>query len=232
MIAHRLLSLAFAASLLPAAALAADLAPQPVEPVAPTALPFSWTGFYVGVNAGYGFGGDDRVGVWQAGTNFGSPGTIKGSGFVGGAQAGYNYQMDNFVLGLETDFQGADVNQSVHGAVDGEPAHANSRVNWYGTLRPRVGYAIDHTLLYVTGGLAYANIDYKMNALGTSFSESNTRVGWTAGGGVEQAITDNFTVKLEYGYIGIPKYTAGPPSLYTKSTPGFHTVRLGVNYKF
>lgn len=230
----RLMSLLLATAALPGAAFAADLAPTPTEPVPPVVAPLSWAGFYAGVNAGYAFAGDDRVGVHVDGTYLGDLGTRHQSGFLAGAQVGYNYQIDNFVLGLETDFQGAAIKDSVTGTVAGVAGRGNAKTNWYGTLRPRLGYAFDSTLVYATGGLAYGQVDYKMTYDGVSVHDSATRVGWVVGAGIEQALTDHLSAKIEYQYVNLGSYRINNAdgSLGTKPTNDFHSVRVGLNYKF
>ncbi|WP_413992044.1 outer membrane protein [Labrys okinawensis] len=228
----RSLPAAFAVIAIPAATMAADLAPNRIEPIAPV-MPYSWAGFYVGANAGYAFGGSDEVGLWHNSTKDGIIGKIGGKGFVGGVQAGYNYQIDNFVLGLEADIQGGAVTDSVSNAALDGGSRAHSKINWYGTLRPRVGYAIDRTLIYATGGLAVAGVDYQLSATNYgAFSKTSTKAGWTVGAGIEQAITDNISVKLEYDYVGFERYRTGNTNLYSYPTPSFHAIRVGVNYKF
>lgn len=194
---------------------------------------FSWTGFYAGVNAGYGFGGDDRVGVRVDGDYLGHIGTLEQSGFLGGAQIGYNYQMNQFVLGIEADFQGAGLDDSTSGDIEGVNVHAKSSIDWFGTLRPRLGYAWDRTMIYGTGGLAYGRVNYKMSAGGETFiDEDKTRAGWVAGAGVEHAFTDHLTAKLEYQYLNFGEYTVAGEGISTKATPDFHSIRIGLNYKF
>ncbi|EJN06078.1 outer membrane protein [Phyllobacterium sp. YR531] len=194
---------------------------------------FVWTGFYAGLNAGYGFGGDDRVGIRSGGDFIGNIGTIEQSGFVGGAQIGYNYQINNFVLGIETDFQGAGLDDTTSGELVGVDIHAKSSIDWYGTLRPRVGYAWDRTLIYGTGGLAYGRVNYKMSADGDQFmNEKKTRAGWVAGAGIEHAFTDHVTAKLEYQYINFGDYTVESEGVSTRASPDFHSIRIGLNYKF
>ncbi|WP_454851028.1 outer membrane protein [Rhizobium binxianense] len=209
---------------------AADLsvvnpAPEPVvEPA------FSWTGFYLGVNAGGGFAGDDEVGLSAGETFIGKFGSLEASGFFGGAQLGYNYQLDsNWVIGLETDFQGG----KIHDSVTENGLHSSSKVNWYGTLRPRVGYSFDHTLLYGTGGLAYGHVDYKSSVDGVDLiDQDKTRVGWVLGAGLEHAFTDHLTAKLEYQYVNFEDFHARGGDFSSKVTPDFHSVRVGLNYKF
>ncbi|MBB3020744.1 outer membrane immunogenic protein [Microvirga lupini] len=171
-----------------AAASAADLPVRsaPPAPIIAAAPIFTWTGFYAGVNAGWGWRNDDSESVIIGG---GAPGTLffdnnNDGGFTGGAQIGYNYQIGSFVLGLETDIQWADTNQDVR--VSFVPAAApgtfvpgefrDDLSDWFGTLRVRAGVAFDRVLIYATGGLAY--------------TDNNT--GWVAGGGVEWALPVNW----------------------------------------
>ncbi|MHC1551814.1 outer membrane protein [Phyllobacterium sp. K27] len=194
---------------------------------------FVWTGFYAGVNAGYGFGGDDRVGVHAGGVYLGNIGKIEQSGFIGGGQIGYNYQMNNFVLGIEADFQGAGLDDSTSGDIEGFDVHAKSSIDWYGTLRPRLGYAWDRTMVYGTGGLAYGRVNYKMSVDGEQFmNEDKTRAGWVAGAGIEHAFTNHVTAKLEYQYINFGDYTVESEGISTRASPDFHSIRVGLNYKF
>jgi outer membrane immunogenic protein len=171
-----------------AAAFAADLPAReaPPAPIIAAAPIFTWTGFYAGVNAGWGWRSDDRQSVILGGA---APGTLNfdnnnDGGFTGGGQIGYNYQIGSFVIGLETDIQWADTDQNVDVAF--VPAGApgtfvpgtfdNNLSDWFGTVRARAGVAFDRVLIYATGGLAYTD---------------NT-TGWVAGGGVEWALPVNW----------------------------------------
>ncbi|MFD9896896.1 outer membrane protein [Mesorhizobium sp. NPDC059025] len=211
-------------------AFAADLMTDNSPPEPALKPVFSWTGFYAGVSVGGGFGGNDEVGLRSSGVFLGSFGTMEGSGFIGGGQIGYNQEIGgNWVVGLETDFQGANIKDSVvRGGV-----HSSSKINWFGTVRPRVGYIYGSTLLYGTGGLAYGNIAYRIDVGGISaFDASKTKAGWTLGGGIEHAFTDHISAKLEYQYVDFGKYTISGTGLSTEATPDFHSVRVGLNYKF
>lgn len=214
---------ALALGLLSTSAFAADLPSRKVAPAAPVtyAPAFTWTGFYVGANAGYGFGQ-----ITKAGTLFNDP-----SGFVAGGQIGYNYQMNNIVFGLEGDLQYADLRDkaSPAGVLAGLPAGTKNGVEWFGTIRPRVGLAADRALFYVTGGLAYGN--QKLNIPGVG-SGDNVNIGWAAGGGVEYAFTNNWTAKVEGLYVNLDSHNYVPARPATKSGTEFGVVRAGVNYKF
>lgn len=222
----KLLSAGVVAALLASTtAFAADLPSRKQAPVAPVvyAPAFTWTGAYVGLNAGYGFGK-----ITKAGTYFEDP-----KGFVGGGQVGYNYQLpNNVVVGVETDLQYADLRSKVNatGVAAGLPAGTKNGVEYFGTVRPRVGYAMDRTLLYVTAGLAYGN--QKLNVPGVG-SGSSTNLGWTAGGGAEYAFTNNITGKVEGLYVNLDNHNyVATTRVSTKSGSEFGVVRAGVNYKF
>jgi len=206
---RKLLLATAAAVLLSTPTLAADLAPAPVEP-APVYMPFSWTGFYVGVHAGYAWGDveddlDDRF------EENGHPVDHKASdfdidGFIGGAHAGYNVQFDSFVIGLEgdIDFAGADGDHDF--SADGGDITGNLSLDssWQASIRARAGFAFDRTLIYATGGVAFADADLEFNGSDDvgdfDFSDGQTFTGWTIGLGAEYAFTDNVIARLEARY--------------------------------
>jgi len=226
-----------------AVANAADLAMAPVEPAPPIVYAFSWTGFYVGANIGYGFGGDDRVGERSDfGSNFPNVDKFELSGVFGGLQGGYNYQMGSFVFGLEADIQAAGIDDDINASTGIIDWTGKSELNWFGTVRPRIGFAWDRALIYATGGVAFGGVDYKIHADDgfTTLDQKNddTLVGYAVGAGVEYAFTDNWTAKLEYQYVNfgsenVSGTTADGSAVWTTvETPDFHSVRLGINYKF
>jgi len=221
---------------------------------------FSWTGGYVGINAGYAGGKfksdfTDLKPTKKALT----PGALHGlwsvtaSGFVGGVQAGYNWQLDNgIVLGAEADFQGStlksDITITDHYSTYSEYTKLMTKVEWWGTVRARLGYTpVEKLLVYATGGLAYGKVknSYNFDRVYSStiadqnwnYSHSTTKTGWTVGTGVEYAITNNWTFKSEYLYTDLGK-TKGYADLGSanrgdvSSDVKFHTVRVGLNYKF
>jgi outer membrane immunogenic protein len=229
------LCLTIAAITTASSVMAADLPSKKPPPPALLSVPSTWTGFYAGLNAGYGFGGSDRVGIRHNGALLGNIGTSEQSGFVGGVQAGYSYQFsNNVVAGIETDFQGATLTDSRHGVIDRLNASAKPKTPWYGTVRPRLGYAFGNTLIFGTGGLAYGEENYNLDWGRLSLNNDKTRIGWTVGGGIEQALTEHWTMKLEYDFVYLGSYqvSAYNGRLATKPTADFNSVRLGVNYKF
>lgn len=220
-----------ALALVASAAQAADLpgryAPAPVYDAMPA---FTWTGFYVGANAGYG---------WSTGTSryydpaFGYAGGSSG-GFVGGGQLGYNYQFGMFVLGAETDIQYAAVGNK--GASYGTVYYPGNSDGFFGTIRARAGVAFDRALVFATGGFAYGDIGGN-NSYDTLLGvrrDDSTNGGWTLGGGVEYAVTNNITAKVEGLYVNLDtrsNYTTNSLNSVRRDTE-FGVVRAGVNYKF
>ncbi|WP_439272320.1 outer membrane protein [Pseudochrobactrum sp. HB0163] len=213
-----------AAVLISGSAMAADAIvynePAPVAVV----NTFSWEGAYIGANAGYGFG---KMKAYDE--------SIKPRGFVGGAQAGYNWQFDQVVAGIELDFQGSAMKKTVDlydasGAYEG---YGKAKIQWFGTVRGRLGADIaERTMLYGTAGLAYGKVKIEgYDATDDSYgSVSKTRAGWTVGAGIEHAFTDNVTLKTEYLYTDLGKVKFVDDAEKVKTN--FHTVRVGVNYKF
>ena len=223
--------------------------------------PFSWTGLYVGVNAGYSWG-RASADVSVSGTFNGEPFEASGSrsgdvnGWLGGGQIGYNWQSQSWVYGIEADFQGTGQNGEISaGCLESICAKASYDLDWFGTLRGRVGYLVDpRALLYLTGGLAYGHLSADFSASGipvigtASISDSATKAGWVIGGGLEWALDRNWMLRAEYLYmdLGTMRSKLGPVSGSTggefpNEVTASGTVRtdftdqifrLGVSYKF
>jgi outer membrane immunogenic protein len=205
----------------------------------------SWTGFYAGVNGGYAFSRDSRnITITDLGANVARvPGGEPEGGF-GGGQIGYNFGSgvfgSQFVIGVEADIQGSDISDDVaYGAVPGTGSRrTTTNIDWFGTVRGRLGYALDRTLIYATGGFAYGNVDKKIyNSAGSIlYKNDDTQTGYAVGGGVEHKISPNWSVKAEYQYVnlGDEKLKIQPGFVQTFGTrdveTDFHTVRVGLNY--
>jgi outer membrane immunogenic protein len=219
-------------------AFAADLPSRRAPPVfVPPPIPvFSWAGFYVGGQVGYAFG-RDNAGILGSGPFSDSP-----TGVIGGAHAGYNFALPVFgsggVFGIEGDVDGSDYRRTVAvGGAGNAPFFPSSQIrnNIQGSIRGRLGFAVDRALFYATGGAAFA--DFRTNyatTLGFD-SLSHTRVGYTVGGGVEYAITDTWSLRGEYRYSDFGSFTDFAPA------SGFGLVRrheseqraqVGFSYKF
>ncbi len=244
--------------LLSAPVLAADLS-SPAETETPQAKPLPrWTGFYLGFTRGFGGGVlDSGMGLVSAtpGVSVSGGATNRASGFTAGGMAGYNYQLSNyFVLGAETDFQWSDIRASSQFArfanYPGFLANSDSGagLNWYGTVRGRVGYSIGRVMPYVTGGLVYGQLEAKGTPLpganSMSFgSATQTNTGWTMGAGADIAITKNLSARSEYLFLSLPSVGGSAVgALQPGGVPlagsfgaypyGVHTVRGGLNYRF
>jgi outer membrane immunogenic protein len=166
---------------------------------------YSWAGPYLGGNFGYGWGSVDN-----------NP--TRPNGVFGGVQGGYNWQNGPFVFGLEADIQASGANDTFAPWKFSNP--------WFGTVRGRVGYAMNNVMFYGTGGLAFGELRGQTFGL----SESHTSAGWTAGVGAEFGIAPNWTAKIEYLYVDLSDSRfaiTGLPNGYQ-----FGLVRLGVNYRF
>jgi outer membrane immunogenic protein len=220
-----------------ASAQAADLPRRAFAPAPAVAVytppAFSWTGFYIGVNAGYG---------WGSLGDAGNPTYGKPSGFVLGGTAGYNYQINQFVLGLEGDANWTNIDSSGRTLVAVAPAPAlpsavvnTANVAWMGTLRARAGYSVDRALLFVTAGYAGASLEHTFDNLTApaTGSSSHWANGWAAGAGIEYAFSRNISAKTEYLYtsFGSQNQFSGTPYA-SRSELSMSLVRAGVNYRF
>jgi len=222
----------------------------------PPPAPFSWTGFYIGAHAGYGWGNEnDNQSVFflpgsggggSGGDSGGSAGGGDGgndafhtTGFVGGLHAGYNWQAGSLVLGLEGDIDYSAMDGSASTIYGAGPyaATLSLSANWQASIRARVGYALDTWLFYGTGGVAFANADLRgyglLKNIWVDNSDSNTATGWTLGGGIEHAFTPNWLGRIEARYtdFGSKTYNLGPSGLVTSSW-NQTVVTAGISYKF
>jgi outer membrane immunogenic protein len=259
-------------------AVAAQAADLPTRKQAPVPVfvppPFTWTGFYIGLNAGGIFSSgsrsltlvDPNAGVDGAFLNGALPGGLGNgnSGFIGGGQAGYDWQTGAFVLGVVTDFDGTTLSHSRNlvgagffdpyiGATDNLTLHSKVSLDWLGTTRGKVGFVVtpdNRLMIYGTGGVAYgggsANASFYDNATGAFWSgnPSGSRVGWTVGGGVEYAFTNNWEIGAEYLYVdlgshnftsvGNPAAAVAFPGVYAQGHINYNAsvARAFVNYKF
>ncbi len=201
-----------AAATLSGTAFAADLAPPP-----PPVPIFTWSGLYVGGQIGYAFGKDPVAWSGISSADVLATGTFgnRPQGVIGGAHVGYNLQYNPWlVLGIEGSVDGTSLSSTavvsvndIAGATPGNFTSA-SKASVQGSIRGRIGIAFDRVLIYGTGGIAFTNLNttitdttgFFTGGPGTNSTFSNTRAGWTAGGGIEYAVTDNWWVRAEYRY--------------------------------
>jgi len=216
-------------------ALAADL-PQPALPSPQLPVVYNWTGFYVGINAGYGTGSSN----WTDGL-LGATGSFPTSGFLAGGTVGANYQIGQVVFGIEGDGDWTNLNGNsgltcgAIAAVVSPPDSCQTQSEWLATVRGRLGYAFDRFLFYGTAGAAFGNVQTGLNPPSTF--DSAIEAGWTVGAGVEFAISPNLTAKVEYLFVDLPNGACtmvGNCGGAAGSTVSFNEniVRAGVNFKF
>ena len=256
-----LIGIAAATSMLATGALAADLPMGPYAKAPLYAAPlFNWTGFYVGGNVGYSFGRSNDASTLTNAAGaalFASSGNSNLNGVIGGAQIGYNWQIQSFVFGIEGDIQGSnEKGNRTFTCSSCEPPAAvalltpvavEQKIDWFGTLRGRAGVAVSPMfLLYATGGLAYGQVDTneKIGVPSVLFpAPTTTNVGWTAGAGIEGAIGGGWTARLEYLYVDLGKVDGSFVTVIPALGGGVivsnysshitdNVVRLGINYKF
>jgi outer membrane immunogenic protein len=197
---------AFALALTAGAAQAADIPRGPVPYyTAPVPLAFSWAGPYLGVNIGYQWG---TVTNWPADPN----------GFMGGLQAGYNWQSGQFVFGLETDIQASAASDTFAPAKFSNP--------WFGTLRGRIGWVFNNILLYGTLGFAYGGGNVEIPGA----EQSQTHTGYAAGVGMEVGFARNWSVKAEYLFVDLSN--RGYSIVGTSNGFESSVLRFGANYRF
>jgi len=207
------------------------------EPIFVPRYRFSWTGFYIGGHVGYGWGDSATTNVEVTGFDGGADGfDVQPSGWMGGLQAGYNWQVDALAFGIEADF-------GLLGASDEQrnaAAFAETDYGGYGTLTARLGFVEDRWLFYIKGGLALANIENRAGALtvgGVIVPEDLTetdelQAGWAIGGGAEYAFQPNWSMKIEYLYMDFGEDTSGNFDGDTfRHDNDIHTVKVGVNYR-
>jgi outer membrane immunogenic protein len=228
----RLLLAGIAAGACASGALAADLGPyRPPPPAEPIYEPaphgaWNWQGLYLGVNAGYGWGKDNATlrGLGGGG------GTLSPDGWFGGGQIGYNAQFNSLVLGLEADLQRADIGDTT--VLSGGQTLVTTDIEWFSTVRGRLGYAAGPALVYVTGGWAFADLRQGVASPTTFAWRDGWETGYTVGGGVEWAFSPNWSLKSEYLYVDLGNQTLSSPAGTYKTETDFHTARVGLNYRF
>jgi outer membrane immunogenic protein len=259
-------TVAFAA--LAGSAFAADLPSRKEAPVYVPPVPaFSWTGFYIGGDIGASWATTTASPTWLYGGSYSYYGlsspSLNTSGFMGGGYVGYNYQMNqNFVVGLEGDFQGTTNSKSASWvykpAIVPFPANYNytttctakASLDWLAAINGRLGVAYDRALFYAIGGVAWAGANASLSALGVggversltvgydwaSYSLSKTLSGFDVGAGVEYAFTPNWLGRVEYRYYDFGSYNLFSPTYY--SLPSYNlstsvnTIRVGLAYLF
>ena len=248
---NKLLLAGFALALVSAPAVAADLPMKAAPPmVAPIAV-YNWTGFYIGGHIGGGWADQGAVEL-APGTNAFPTGTVFAgknmSGFLGGVQGGYNWQINNIVLGVEGEYTWADVSGTATTVSTvprflGFSSISTAKLQDIALVTGRLGYAANNWLFYVKGGGAWGqgkSFSFNNNANGTLFDTSSAsadRSGWVVGVGAEWGFAPNWSAKIEYNYIdfGSTKVTLNSSNgtqSFVSSSETVNIVKAGVNYRF
>jgi outer membrane immunogenic protein len=225
---------------------AADLPRLPLKaPFSPAPPPFSWTGFYVGINGGYGWGNvktDDGAGDTTA---------LNSNGGIVGGTFGFNYQINQFVVGFDGDIDWSGMkwsqtatDSSIFGTTTAGVSYKNDTLS---TFAARFGVAADRALFYAKAGGAWTNEKFDFNGTDPVFgsitngSNSFNRLGWMIGAGVEYAVTDMITLKAEYNYadfgtknetLTINSSVDGPLTSTISDKLTMNVVKVGVNVLF
>jgi outer membrane immunogenic protein len=256
---RRILIVAVASMIAAGHALAADLPvrPGPAPAYYPVATVYDWGGGYIGINGGYAFGQSEWTDDGPNPSGLSSSGNFSVNGGLVGGTMGVSGQFGAWVLSVEGDFDWQGVSGTSSSAfctsifasptAGSAPGGLSCKTasNWLGTLRARVGYAWDRVLVYGTAGGAGANVETSLTGLPF---QNNAEFGWTAGGGVEVALAENWTFKVEYLFVDLGKapcnhgYSCGFDRAATATLPLLNAndlvklneniVRVGVNFKF
>jgi len=211
---------------------------------------FSWTGFYLGANVGYGWGKANATGTLAGNGLIPTTSTsdsVDFNGIVGGGQIGYNWQINQFVLGVEADIQGSGESKSDTIACGAGCSITNdAHLDSFATVRGRIGFTPwDRTLLYFTGGYAWMHGKDTVSATaggatGTILDMSASKGGWTIGGGWEQMLWDRWSAKIEYLYMRADDFSGsatvpaalGGGTVNESGTLTNNVIRVGLNYHF
>jgi outer membrane immunogenic protein len=205
---------------------------------------YNWTGFYVGINGGWGWG-NAKFTANPVAAFPGTTGSRSDNGGVVGGTLGANFQAGAFVFGFEGDWDYSAINTGTTASICTFSGSCQTGNNWLATARGRAGYAADRVLLYATAGGAFANVQTNFNGTTTSHTQS----GWTAGGGIEWAFADNWTAKVEYLYVNLGNGSVNcitPACIAASTSIAFpagapipvsvglteNLIRAGVNFKF
>lgn len=189
---------------------------------------YDWSGIYIGIQGGYGFGKSDIDDDVSFATDF----NIDGA-FAGGL-LGVQWQLDPVLIGLEGEWNWSDI--------DGDDSliagftSVDTDVKWFGSADLKLGLPMDHFLFYAIGGLAFGRLETGQDVppLGAGFDDDQTDIGWTAGAGIDFAATDNFIIGARYKYFdfGDEDYDGGPGFTDRHQDVHFHTISLNMDYKF
>lgn len=193
---------------------------------------FDWTGPYIGLQGGYAWGTSD-----VENTTLETLGEVDPDGIFGGGHVGYNHQLDGgFVLGVEADFNASDIDGTDDTIEGGLASNVyDGELKWFGSVRARAGFAFDRALVYATGGYAFGRYEINMVHANATNNDEKTLDGWTIGGGVAYALSENLTANVEYRYTDYGKLDDTFDEFEDEEVEAdlqTHDVRLGVSWLF
>ncbi len=208
------------------------------EPIASYGPAYSWAGLYIGGSAGFGVGDTSTtLGIDKLGSVELFDYDLNGA--IYGAHVGYNFQRGNIVFGVEAGINGTDMDGSDSLSIIGPVALKSEReIDYYATAVARLGYASGKTLFYGFGGVAWGDVTSKASVLGFGLDDqTETHVGWTAGLGIEHALSDRFSVRVEYSHVDLGEettsYSLGDRITIDKDVDvKFDAIKIGASYKF
>lgn len=189
-----------------------------------------WQGGYAGLSLGYGFQGDDRFGLHDSATDasLGNIGTLKGSGAEAGLRLGYRWQAGTWVFGPELGYTGTRVEDRVTGTAAAVEHTGKSSVEGLLALRWKTGVDLGDTLVYGTAGLGRAKVDYSLDGASGDFTTN----AYVLGLGIERRLNDRWSLTGEYEYVGLGKTGRDFGALRTEATPSYHSLSVGLNFRF
>ncbi|MGA7323472.1 MAG: outer membrane beta-barrel protein [Rhodomicrobium sp.] len=211
----------------------------------------TWTGFYIGINGGPGWSlSSDLAAVFDIppanpsgpANSLGFSSKFNATGGFGGGHIGYDWQRERIVYGFEADLQEADINGSMRLAGGGAFATADTSLDWFGTVRGRLGYTFGNALLYATGGFAFGGVEDKLTLVNpitnpplSAASKNQTATGYSVGGGLESFFSSAWSVKIEYQYIDLGSDTLSTALISGETATAkfvhvYDTIRVGLNY--
>jgi outer membrane immunogenic protein len=205
----------------------------------PVTAAYDWTGFYLGAQAGYAWSDSTSHAFGNFGAGTVSTADLDADGFLGGLYSGYNFHSGGLVWGLEADINFVDLNSGdqniVFGGVSQLDTHKGD-MDWNGAARLRLGYAVDHLLPYIAGGVAFGGYKVDYDHTGASGTLDETLVGWTLGGGIEYAFSDSVTSRIEYRYSDYGSMDgsvfAAFPAESQDADLEVHDIRWGIAFRF
>ncbi|MGH6979815.1 MAG: outer membrane protein, partial [Stellaceae bacterium] len=193
----------------------------------------TWNGPEIGVQGGYGWGTSSGITSDLTGATGPFPYSFTPSGGLGGAHAGYNWQWGPYVLGLEGDAEGGFISGSTTSVTGADAVRVHSNLYFDASLRGKFGYSFGRLLPYATGGVAFGNVTTSYNFDGAPLgSATGVRVGWTAGGGLNYALTPNWSLGAEYRYTDLGSRHSGVNGFVDSNSYNYNVVRAVLTYRF